>query len=315
MLVADTRAAGSAFAASNEVREVRRSEVPPALHDLTQRLFPGERSAQAWIGGIEGVEDGAAGRSPLLVVERAPSSQFAALQAALRAGARLPEDVTCIALEGEGFRGQRGRRWSALRGNLHLCRLARLGADATALQATLTALPAVATVAAIERASAGAVLPGIKWVNDVLVAGHKVGGVLSATQVVSERVTHVLFGIGVNVHETPLLDRDPGAAPAGSLHALVGPAAPTLRATALALCEALDAAIGALRAGDAASVVETYKQRSLAPGRRVALWPVGDDSPGGTPERTGTVRAIRDDLGLELSDGTVVRSGRLTFLD
>lgn len=315
MLVADTCAAAADLAPADTVRQVQPDEVPPQVRDLLQLLSPLDTAAGAWTGTLEGVETDTAGRSPLVAVERAPSSQFAALQAALRAGASLPDDVTCIALEGDGFRGQRGRTWAALRGNLHVCRLARLDADATSIQAALTALPAVATVAAIERASAGAITPGIKWVNDLLVSGHKVGGVLAATQIANERVTHVLFGIGVNVREKPALERDPRVAPAGSLTALVGAAAPTLRATTLALWEALDTAITALRTGDADEIIEAYRRHSLAPGRRVALWPVSDTAPGEAPERTGTVRTVRDDLGLELSDGAIVRSGRMTFLD
>jgi len=312
MLVADTRAAAAELAQANTVRQVRPDALPGALRSLLQRLAPTGPDTEAWTGRIAGDE---AVRAPVMVIERAPGSQFAALQGALRSGEALPGDVTCVALEGDGFRGQRGRLWAALRGNLHVCRLARLDDEAGALQAALTALPAVATVDAIERASEGAVSPGIKWVNDVLVGGHKVGGVLSATQITNGRVTHALFGIGVNVRETPTLERDPRVAPAGSLVALARASAPTLRAATLALCEALDASIDALRAGAAPSIVEAYRRHSLVPGRRVALWPVADADPGDVPERTGTVRAIRDDLGLELSDGSVVRSGRLTFLD
>lgn len=311
-LVADTRAAAIELAEPNGVHRLRPGGVPQPLRDLLHRLAPAGAAADAWTGTPNA---GAVLRSPVIVIERAPGSQFAALQEALRAGDAVPDDVTCVALEGDGFRGQRGRRWAALRGNLHVCRLARLDADAAAVQAALTALPAVAALEAIERASEGAVVPGIKWVNDLLVAGHKVGGVLSATQVAHGRVTHALFGIGVNVRVTPEVDRDPRVAPAGSLWALAGSAAPALSAATLALCGALDAAIDTLRAGDAAAVVEAYQRHSLAPGRRVALWPVGDEAPSHTPERTGTVRAIGDDLALELTDGSVVRSGRMTFLE
>lgn len=315
MLFADTRAAAAELAPLDTVHRVRPDDLPPPLADLLRRLAPAGPDAEAWTGALETHERSAVPRSLVLVVERAPSSQFAALQAALRTGDTLPDDVTCVALEGDGFRGQRGRRWAALRGNLHVCRLARLDADAAALQAALTALPAVAAVTAIERASAGAVVPGIKWVNDVLVTGHKVGGVLSATQIAKERVTFALFGIGVNVRATPSVERDPRVAPAGSLVELTGEDAPTLRATTLALCAALDTCLAAVRRGEAATIVEAYRHHSLAPGRRVALWPVDDAAPGEEPERTGTVRGVRDDLGIELGDGTVVRTGRMTFLD
>jgi BirA family biotin operon repressor/biotin-[acetyl-CoA-carboxylase] ligase len=252
----------------------------------------------------------------LLAVERARGSQFAALQEALRSGDDLPDDLACVAHEGDGFRGQRGRSWAALRGNLHVCLSARVDLSAAAAQSVLIALPAVATVRAIERASGGRVRPGIKWVNDVVLTGHKVGGVISATQVVADRVSHVLMGIGVNVHQAPRVARDPRVAPAGSLADLAGDAAPALADLTLALLAELDLGVAQVRAGDGDALLEAYRRRSLVVGRRVAIWPVGDDAHAGEPRWTGTVRALRDDLSLELVDPeVVVSSGRLTLLD
>ena len=310
-LLADTRAAAGELALPGTVR---RADVAPALLSAWDRLAPGARH-DIWAGTLDERAHGTAAPHPVIVIEHAPGSQFAALQAALRAGTQLPDDLTCVALAGDGFRGQRGRSWAAVRGNLHVCRLARVDAQADAVQAALTALPAVACAVAIERASDGAVTPGIKWVNDVLLYGHKVGGVISATQVASGRVTYALFGIGVNVRTTPVVERDPRVPPAGSLLELVGAAAPTLRALTVALLAELDRTIASLRAGAGSAVVAEYRARSLTVGRRVAIWPVGEVAPPSAPERTGTVLAIRDDLGLELGDGSVVHAGRLTFLD
>jgi len=314
IVLTDSPATARAVGARGAPPRCGHDQVPPALRDAWRRLAP-RPDAGAWVSAVGSASAAAPGRA-LIAVERARASQFAALQAALRSGDDLPDDLACIALEGAGFRGQRGRSWSALRGNLHVCLLARVDVAAAAAQAVLTALPAVAAVRAIERASEGRVRPAIKWVNDVVLAGHKVGGVISATQVAADRVTHVLVGIGVNVHQAPQVARDPRVAPAGSLGDLAGEAAPALRPLTLALLDELDQAVAELRAGDGDALVEAYRRRSLVLGRRVAVWPVTDAEHAGEPRWTGTVRAIRDDLSLELMDTeVVVSSGRLTLLD
>jgi biotin-(acetyl-CoA carboxylase) ligase len=315
IVLADSPATAMAAGARATPSRIASAEVPPLLGDAWRRLAP-RLEAAAWLGAIDSAATAASPDRTLIAVERARGSQFAALQEALRSGDDLPDDLACIALEGDGFRGQRGRSWSALRGNLHVCLLARVDLSAAAAQAALTALPAVATVRAIERASGGRVRPGIKWVNDVVLAGHKVGGVLSATHVTNARVSHALVGIGVNVHQAPQVARDPRVAPAGSLDGLAGDAAPALTALTLALLGELDRAVAELRAGDGGALVEAYRRRSLVVGRRVAVWPVTDAEHAGEPRWTGTVRALRDDLSLEFLDSeVVVSSGRLTFLD
>lgn len=314
LVIGDTTAAATAFVAAGTPGRLVADIVPVHVRPAWQRLSP-RPGADVWKHALEVPADAEDTSHPVLVVERAEGSQFAALQHALRDGVQLPDDLTCVALEGDGFRGQRGRSWAAARGNLHLCRLARLDLAAAAVQSALSALPGVASAAAIERATQGRVAPGIKWVNDVMVAGHKVGGVISASHVASDRVTHAVFGVGINVAVTPSVERDPRAAPAGSLRDLAGEAAPTLAQLLVALDAELTTAIERLRAGAIDAIVTDYRRRSLAVGRRVAVWPVGDAEPRTAPQRVATVRAIRDDLGLVLDDGSVVTAGRITFVD
>ncbi len=252
----------------------------------------------------------------LLAVDHAPSSQFAALQAALREGVPLPPDLACLALEGSGFRGQRGRSWQAHRGNLHVCRLARLDLPAGSVQAALTALPAVAAARAIEVATHGRVSPGIKWVNDLMLGGRKIGGVLSATQLHGALATYVLTGVGINVAHTPELVRHPSAPPAGSLTELASADAPTLATLTLALLVELDAGVAQLRAGHGAELVEAYRRRSIVIGRQVAVWPVSEALGIEEPLATGRVIALRNDLALDVEGwGRPVHAGRLTLLE
>ena len=313
LLLADTPTAAAGLVAPSALRRLAEGGVPAHLDDVWRRLTGG---TTAWSGELFVPHDAHAPDRSLLVVEHASGSQFTTLQAALRDGARLPQDLACLALAGSGFRGQRGRAWEALRGNLHLILLAQLDLPAASVQTALTALPAVATARAIEGATRGRVRPGLKWVNDLLLAERKIGGVLSATQLLGGRVTYALVGIGVNVARSPDVPRHPSLPPTGSLAGLAGAAAPSLTELTLALLVELDVAVAQLRSGGGSELVEDYRRRSVVVGRRVAIWPVNDGAMAAEPLATGRVLALRPDLGLELEGyDEPVYAGRLTLLE
>jgi biotin-(acetyl-CoA carboxylase) ligase len=308
LLYADHRSALESIGATAAGRTLAPPALPDALVAAWRRL--GGVSA---VAGVAPPASPAHGDTPVLVVERAPRSQFVELQEALRDGEHLPDDLVTIALEGEGFRGQRGRSWQALRGNLHLCRLARLDLPAAESGGALVALPAVATAEAIERATLGAVRIDIKWVNDLLLGGRKVGGVLSATSLQGEQTRHVLLGIGVNVTRVPDVPREPGTPPAGAIAETYGDAA--LAPLTWALHAALDVAVARLRAGEGATLVAAYRDRSIVVGRRVSLWPA-EAARHPAPIARGRVSALRDDLALEIEGHAApVWSGRLVLED
>ncbi len=313
LLLADTRAACEGLVSERALRRLAIEDVPAELQDVWRRLAG---DADAWAATLALPDTPERPERSLIAIEHAAGSQFGALQAALRAGAWLPERVACLALAGTAFRGQRGRTWEALRGNLHLSLLAALGRPAASVQTALTALPAVAAARAIERVTRGRVRPGIKWVNDLLLDGRKVGGVLSATHVQADQATHVLVGIGLNVERAPELPRDPRAPLPGSLRQLAGSDAPSLPSLTLALLAELDRALEQVRSGGGAELVEAYRRRSLVVGRRVAIWPVNDDAGAQEPVLEGRVRSLRRDLGLIIEGHPEpVHGGRLTFSD
>jgi biotin-(acetyl-CoA carboxylase) ligase len=314
-LLADTLGAGRAFAAPRTSwRRLRREALPASLANAWE-LLAGDRPA--WCPeGDEGADRSrdTTEAGALLVIDHAARSQFEALRGALRTATDLPERVATLALSGSGFRGQRDRAWQALRGNLHLCLLARLDGPAASLQAALTALPAVATAAAVERVSGGRVRPGLKWVNDLLVDGRKVGGVLTATQVQGGHVTHVLFGIGVNLARVPDLPRDGRTPAAGCL----GDTDPALREAlpelGRAILTELGAGLASLAADGAAAIIAAYRRRAVFVEREVAIWPV--DGGATRPLATGRVTELLDDLGLRLAGhARPLTSGRMTLLD
>jgi BirA family biotin operon repressor/biotin-[acetyl-CoA-carboxylase] ligase len=238
----------------------------------------------------------------------------------LAAGGTLPDGLACLALTGSRFQGQRGRAWTALRGNLHLSVHFSLDLDAADHQAGLTVLPAVATARAIEVASDGRVRPGAKWVNDLTLAGRKVAGVLTATQLHGGRLRHAVLGIGVNVARAPELPPTPRVTRPGSLAdadaAFAGDDA-WARLLPLLLTE-LERGRALLAAGEGGALLDAYRARATFLGRAVTIWPVDEGVESGDvrPLAYGVVHALRDDLALELEGvDAPVRHGRMTLDD
>ena len=309
-LLTDAPAAARPLLAPGE----RLREVAPA--DLGReaavvwRDFVGE--APAFVAG------GAAFRDRVVLLrDEAPRSQYALMNEVLAAGGSLPDGLACLALTGARFQGQRGRAWTALRGNLHLSVHLALDLDAAEHQVGLTVLPAVATARAIEHVSGGRVRPGTKWVNDLMLGGRKVAGVLTATQLHRGRLRHAVLGIGVNVAAAPALPPAPRVPRPGSLAdadgAFAGDAA-WARLLPPLLAE-LERGRALLAAGGGASLVAEYRARATFLGRAVTIWPVDEAADADVrPLAQGVVRALRDDLALELEGvDAPVRHGRMTL--
>ena len=256
--------------------------------------------------------------SRALIVGEAPSSQFDALRESLAAGLELPGPTACLALAGRGFHGQRGRPWAALPGNLHLCVVFPEPGLAARELPSLPMLPVVALVDAVRAVTGETLRPGIKWVNDVLLDGRKVGGALTASQTQGDRVSSVLLGIGLNVATAPPVPATPFVPSVGCL-AEAGATA-TWPDAALALFAALGRRLVELLRHGPATLLEAYRNASVVIGREVCIFP--PEAPSGTaafapaPLVRGTVVGIGADLSLTL-DGVEapVTSGRLAFAE
>jgi BirA family transcriptional regulator, biotin operon repressor / biotin---[acetyl-CoA-carboxylase] ligase len=116
-----------------------------------------------------------------------------------RAGA--PEGVVAVAAFQSAGRGRLGRRWEAPPGtNLLASVLLRPVLDPDDLHLCTAAL-ALAAAQAIE--TVAGVAPGVKWPNDLLVAGHKLAGVLAEADWTAPGgppgSVAVVAGIGINV--------------------------------------------------------------------------------------------------------------------
>lgn len=124
-----------------------------------------------------------------------------ALAAAAAAGA--PAGTAVVAGAQTGGRGSRGQRWSSPVGGLWLSVLLR---PATAAAVELVGIRAgLAIAAALETLGP---LPSLqlKWPNDILLNGAKLGGVLVEAQWTGGRPDAVLVGVGLNVCNTPPAD-------------------------------------------------------------------------------------------------------------
>ena len=293
--------------------KARVDQLPPSDRALWRVLG---RGARLWRG--PGRDPGPPGFwSHALIVAEAPSSQFDILREALANGLQLPGPSVSIALSGRGFHGQRDRPWLSAPGNLHLCAAfpsPRLAAREARL---LPMLPALAVVDAVRTLTGGAVRPGIKWVNDLLVEGRKIGGGLTATQVQGEQVSSLLLGIGVNVAEAPPVPPTPFVPSVGCL------AQAGIQTTWAEAASSVMAALGR-RMSDwathgAGGLLEAYRAASLVIGREVCVF--AESEPGETlvatrPLLRGTVRDIAADLSLVLEGvETPVASGRLAFAE
>lgn len=295
--------------------EVDVDSLPPFDQALWRALEGGHRT---WRG--TGRDPGVPGFwSRAVIIAEAPSSQFDALRRALADGLDLSGPTACVALTGRGFRGQRDRPWAAVPGNLHLCVVLPAPGLATGALPSLPMLPVVALVDAIRSLAGGALRPGIKWVNDVLIDGRKVGGVLTATQTQGERVSSILLGIGLNVAAAPEVPPTPFVPRVGCL-ADAG-ARVTWDAAAVAVLAALGRRLAVLVESGPGPLLDAYRGASVVIGREVCILP--DPEPGGTavaerPAATlrGIVRGIAADLSLVVDgiDAPVTR-GRLAFAE
>ncbi len=293
--------------------EARVDSLPAGERALWRALSPGER---LWCGtardpGPPGFWSGAA------IVAEAPSSQFDVLRERLARDLDLPGPTACLALSGRGFHGQRDRPWLSAPGNLHLCVAFPEPGLAAREARALPMLPAVALVDAVPAMTGGALQPGIKWVNDVLLDGRKIGGVLTATQTQKDRVAALLLGIGLNVAKAPPVPPTPFVPSVGCL----ADAGTRVALTAALLCvlAALGRRMRDVVVHGPGALLEAYRDASLVIGRDVCVFEDPASAESGSrpsPILRGTVRDITADLSLILEGvAAPVSSGRLAFAE
>jgi BirA family transcriptional regulator, biotin operon repressor / biotin---[acetyl-CoA-carboxylase] ligase len=102
--------------------------------------------------------------------------------------------TVAIARQQQAGRGQRGHHWISAPGGLYLSwSLAPDLPVAQAAQLTLGSAWGIATALRYH-----GVPVGIKWLNDLVVNGYKLGGILTETRIAHDRIQRAVIGVGIN---------------------------------------------------------------------------------------------------------------------
>lgn len=132
----------------------------------------------------------------IIVYDRVASTNEIAMSVAAKSN--LWVNSVIIADSQERGKGRLGRKWVSPPGkNVYMSILLRPGLE-TRDATMLTLLTAVACAHAIKKISG---LPvSIKWPNDLLLAGKKLGGILTEIRADIDKINLAVIGIGINVN-------------------------------------------------------------------------------------------------------------------
>jgi len=219
------------------------------------------------------------------------------------------EDGTAVTAEYQtAGRGRMGRNFQSPRGKgIYLSVLFRPHLPPERLM-SVTALAGLAVCDAVERICG--VRPGLKWPNDPVLGNRKLCGVLTEMALEGEtgRVQHLVVGVGINVNHTREDFQDEVAEIATSLRMELGKPVSRPALTA-ALLEELDRVYAALKSGDLAEYLATYRRDCVNLGKTVQL--IGSEA-----RETVTAVDVDESFGLvvRMEDGTekTVRSGEVS---
>jgi len=252
----------------------------------------------------------------LFVVEFAPRSHYDLLIELARGGNTLPDGVLCLAGGGDKFHGFKDRPWSTCPGNIHLSAHLAPARPIEQFGVGFTVLAAVSVVDTIDSIPGLNGRAGIKWVNDILISGSKVCGVVAYTQTMNDMVAAAIIGIGLNVETTPSVKPTPFVPRVAALRDFASdPSAATQGVIFEKLIRALDRNYRSLLDGKYDVLLDRYRERFLILGREVTIC---SDESGSESEviATGRVSGLGDNLELFL-DGVdkPVWRGRLILED
>jgi BirA family biotin operon repressor/biotin-[acetyl-CoA-carboxylase] ligase len=112
-------------------------------------------------------------------------------------------DPIVLALSQTAGRGQWGRQWQSEKGGLYLSVGLQLGIPvADAAELTLCTAWGIAmalrTIPAQLSGVAGGIPVQLKWLNDLVLKGHKLGGILTETRIQQQQITQAVIGVGLN---------------------------------------------------------------------------------------------------------------------
>lgn len=205
----------------------------------------------------------------LYVYDTVDSTSTAA-KALAEAGA--PEGTAVIARQQTGGRGRMGRSFHSPGGGLYLTVILRPQCRAE----ELLHLTCGAGVAAAEAVfSAAGIMPGLKWINDLVLNRRKLGGILAELSFAPDgKVVYALVGIGINcAHNIP-----PALSEiATSLEAETGKAVSPAQLAAAVLAALHKRSRELLT--EKAAIMDTYRSLCVTCGKDVLLLRGGETQP------------------------------------
>jgi BirA family transcriptional regulator, biotin operon repressor / biotin---[acetyl-CoA-carboxylase] ligase len=110
-----------------------------------------------------------------------------------------PEGTVVMAEEQTAGRGRVGRKWHSERGTGLYCTVLLRPRLSPAQAPLLTMLAGISAQSAIQAQTGLA--PELKWPNDLLLNGKKIGGILTEMYAEPSAVRFVIIGIGLNVNQ------------------------------------------------------------------------------------------------------------------
>lgn len=246
----------------------------------------------------------------------APESQYEILANFTRENPEMNGGIICLAGSGQNFKGQHQRSWVSVPGNIHLSLLLNPSRTVENFNLGFSILPAVSVIQALDDCDELRGKAAIKWVNDVLIDGAKVAGVLTRTQVMGEKVTAVTLGIGINVETRPAFVPDPVVPRADCLHTFIDRKDKCNQQIILEnLLQKIALNYRLLLEGGYTDLLEFYRRRSAIVGRRVIVL---SDQVDKEPEQLsqGIVERIGDNLELFLQNqqAPIIR-GRVALIN
>ena len=186
-----------------------------------------------------------------------------------RAEAGEPAGLAVLARSQSRARGSRGRSWSQAGGTLALSVLLRPQDEPEGGLAMWPFLAALAFHDALSLTPAHGRAIGLKWPNDVMLDGRKLGGIL-VERAIGSRAGWLVIGFGANLAVAPEL-RERRAACLAELAPPSSTEPPSADVIAGRLLEALSAWMGCAAAGGFAPIRDEWLRRAHPPGTKLAV--------------------------------------------
>jgi BirA family biotin operon repressor/biotin-[acetyl-CoA-carboxylase] ligase len=247
------------------------------------------------------------GRAWRYLEQCASTNDEAAAWLAAEGERAAPHGAVVVAETQTGGRGRAGHSWYSPPDNLYLS--VALRPPPTLEPRALPPLTLAAAVALAGTVAGMGAEPELKWPNDVLVEGRKLGGVLTESSCQGARVASVIIGIGVNLNQRTFPDELAGRATSLSLVTgqLIDRAA-----FAASLCRRLERWYDTFIARGPAPVIAAWRRHGHMLGQPVTV------QVDGAP-LAGTADDLEPDgaLRLRTADGRTVRvvAGEVTLAE